>query len=232
MLARVGLRIVAVCLVVMMCSLDQCRSDSPTEEMQKFIDECNVMMDTMATCEDGWVTLEKNIIVSVDSFADRILSTEQLILDEADEILVMADRIVATEQLVKDLGESCSCDANHLSTAFGSPKNPMGGRLSSTMDVETDTSNADRAAGAAVDHNVAGKLETAVVQFDHCSAMDQVIKVMDASITMLAEFNTEFLELLNYLLDGIDRMGDQIVYTECLIIDMSQQVSSVSSANR
>jgi len=188
-------------------------AESPTEEMQMFIDECNIMIDTMESCEKNWVGLEHEIIDSVDGYADRILYTETLILDESAEILLMADKIVATEQLMSDLMKSCGCEK-----AVFTPR--------SLLDRLRSISKVVRSNVSAVTSSVAPTPYSfdAVVGFDHCSAMDQVIKVMDASIAMLATFNDDFVELLTYLLSGIDAMGDQIVYTECLIIDMSGQI--------
>lgn len=202
------------------------QADSPTEEMQKFIDECYLMIDTMGSCEKEWVKFENDIIDSVEGYSKRILQTEELILEESDEILAMADRIVETEQLMSDLTKSCGCEKE----VFESSSHRMLHRLrdlSQTARAVTGI-NSSASLAQAVLTTDSSNSTLRPLTFDHCSAMDQAIEVMDAGIAMMATFNDDFVELLEYLLAGINAMGDQIVQTECLIMDMSRQIGTMA----
>ncbi len=72
--------------------------NSSSDEMEKFINECQVMIDTMEHCAEGWVALEQEMIASIDTFADRIIFTQSLIQEETELIIDMAERVVQTEE--------------------------------------------------------------------------------------------------------------------------------------
>lgn len=60
--------------------------------MQRFIDECNEAVDMFQRCANGWENLEQEMIDSVDSFADRIVFTEGLILQVRSIYLLIFTR--------------------------------------------------------------------------------------------------------------------------------------------
>lgn len=167
--------------------------DTPTEEMEKFIDECNVMIDTMDSCEQGWIDLEETLISTVDYFADEILYTEGLILDEADEILNMADRIVETESIMVNLTETCGCASaiphSNSDTTAETNTNAIDLFDNDPYDMLPTSLGADAGADA--------------VQFDRCTAMDMVIEVMDECLTTFAIFNDDFLLVLNSMVPSL-----------------------------
>mgnify|MGYP003385451724 CR=1 FL=1 len=198
------LHIFSICCLVLLnialCYTDTVTvtvTDSPTDEMQKFIDECYYMIDTMNTCEDGWVELENSIIDSIDSFATKIVYTEGLIVDEADQILDMADRIVETEYIVSDLIKSCSCEAvssseiavrvtNH-SNATQTDSNTFSSTTGTTEPISTSTSSSTS------NDTLLSKSLT------ECDPMDDMVKVLDQCIDSFQAFSDDFLDILNSL---------------------------------
>jgi hypothetical protein len=157
---------------------------SPSDEMQKFIDECYVMIETMEHCAEGWVQFEQEIIDSIDSFSERIVYTQSLIMEEADLIIDMAERIVETEAIMIDLIESCNC-SDHTET-------PKTLKLTPPLQVSQPVSSVVR-----VPFNFSPNSSLAVME--HCSAMDYAIEVMDACISTFEVYNDDFLEVLSYM---------------------------------
>jgi hypothetical protein len=180
--------------------------------MQDFIDECNKMIDTMETCAKGWMDLEEEMINSVNSFADRIVYTEKLIEDEADQILVMAGRIVETEQYMMEVIEVCDCNNNTNPTNISSLINAS---TSYQVLLVPKLSTTD----------ISSKMEQKKnSSIDHCAPMDELVEVMDACLDTFEVYNDDFLEVLSYIDQSIEDMGDRIVDTECMIMNMSYQI--------
>lgn len=168
------------------------------EEMQKFIDECNVMVDTMKHCEEGWVALEQEMVDSVDSFADRIVYTEGLIMEEADLILDMADRIVQTEEIVYDLIESCNCS----DSSSNPPKKKTIDNQetdSFSLDVKINDLSSKLSNWIPKDIAHASSPDVPPLNADRCTAMDEIIEVMDSCIKTFETYNDDFLEVLSYM---------------------------------
>lgn len=177
------------CVLLLNAAL--CCAESPTEEMKKFIDECYYMIDVMGTCEDSWVDLENNIIDSIDTFATRIVYTEGLILDEADQILEMADRIVETETIVSELIKSCSCESEKMdSDVDRNISSDTRGSIIVDSIVDVAAKDLDLAINST---NSTLKSVTA------CNPMDDMIKVMDQCIDAFQAFSDDFLIILNSL---------------------------------
>jgi hypothetical protein len=160
---------------------------SPSDEMQKFIDECYVMIETMEHCAEGWVQFEQEIIDSIDSFSDRIVYTESLIMEEAELILDMADRIVETEAIMIDLLESCNCSEGKDKTTKTHQKT-----ISSPLKNEQNPL-------VWVSSDFVSLKNTSMNTTEHCSAMDYAIEVMDACIKTFEVYNDDFLEVLSYM---------------------------------
>lgn len=138
----------------------------------------------MESCAQGWEDFEEEIIESVDSFAERIVYTESLIMEETKLIQDMAERIVETEEIMIDLVESCNCTkiSQHEQTISKSMLNKKHG-------VQTSSSSAA----------VPVYLTPAPFHDKKCSAMDYIIEVMDASIQAFEVFNNDFIEVLSYM---------------------------------
>jgi hypothetical protein len=209
-------------------------ADTPGEEMQQFIDECNYMVETMQHCEQGWVDFEQEMIDSVNSFADRIVYTEGLIMQEADLILDMSAKIVQTEEIVFDMIESCNCSSSSSSSSVNKSSTNSNNNTSSSGATEYSTSSTDVATNT--DYSASPmqqeqghqqQQQVEILTFDRCTAMDEIIEVMDACIDTFEVFNDDFLEVLSYMDSAIQSMGDRIVDTECLIVNMSYQVSEL-----
>jgi hypothetical protein len=162
---------------------------SPSDEMQKFIDECYVMIETMESCAEGWVQFEQEIIDSIDSFSDRIVYTQSLIMEEAELILDMANRIVETEAIMIDLLESCNCsDTKDNATTI-----PSGTQQKAISSPSTNEQN------SLVSSDFVAMKTPSVNTTEHCSAMDYAIEVMDACIKTFEVYNDDFLEVLSYM---------------------------------
>lgn len=222
-------------LIFAILSAGPCRGGSPEEAMEEFIagqcrvycalyiiyvlisftTECNDFVEMMDHCAEGWVAFEEEIILSVDSFVDRIVYTESLILEEANEIVEMADRIVYTEELMFGLIESCGCNEGPTAVRTNTSHQHQHQHHSVGQPPQVAT---DGAFGAVPSDN------TRAVTMDTCSAMDMALEVMDACMATFETFNDDFLEVLSYLDYAIQDMGDRIVDTECMIMNMSLQI--------
>lgn len=185
-------------------------------EMDDFINECNMMIETMDHCGQGWMNLEQEMIDSVNSFADRIVYTESLIEDEANQIVVMAGRIVETEALMIDVIEACDCrnDTGSRSLKDGFNNNEQ----HPFMSLESKPLHIG---------NVAHKRQDLSVS--HCEPMESLVEVMDACLETFTVYNDDFLAVLSYMDQAINDMGDRIVDTECMIMNMSYQIGSMSN---
>ena len=205
--------------------------DSPADEMQKFIDECNYMIEEMNHCAEGWVNLEQEMVDSVNSFADNIVFTETLILEETELILDMADRIIQTEEIMIDLVESCDCSSPVSLREIGKhtqvhkkKKTSREKRSSSKNALVVESTN-----GSAVSFaEILSPNNESAVSFDKCSVMDEIIDVMDACIDAFVVYNDDFLQVLSYMDAAILDMGKRIVNTECLIVNMSYQIGDMA----
>ena len=144
------------------------------------------MIETMESCAEGWVQFEKEIVASIDSFSDRIVFTESLIMEEAKLILDMADRIVETEEIMIDLLESCNCSKGKKSTKTQVKK------ISSPLE-----SNEHPLVW--VPSEFIALKNTSTNTTEHCAAMDYAIEVMDACIKTFEVYNDDFLEVLSYM---------------------------------
>jgi hypothetical protein len=158
---------------------------SPSDEMQKFIDECSIMIETMEHCAEGWVEFEQEIIDSVDSYSERIVYTQSLIMEEADLIIDMAERIVETEAIMIDLIESCNCSDTQTEIS----KKPH--KLSLPV--------LQPASPLVWNPSIFSPNASSVAVMEHCSAMDYAIEVMDACIKTFEVYNDDFLEVLSYM---------------------------------
>jgi len=229
-------------LLTLSCVSSALTTVGPSDEMQKFIDECNYMIDEMNHCAQGWVNLEKEMIASVDSFADKIVYTESLIMEETALILDMADRIVQTEEIMVDLVESCDCSTqlgwrnegvitheheyrNKTKTTVKFPQTAKF-RSAATDPSQWSTAPMKRFGGRRPMNHVTSN-ETSL-SFDKCSVMDEMIEVMDACIDAFVVYNDDFLQVLSYMDVAIQDMGARIVNTECLIVNMSYQIGDMA----
>ena len=203
----------------------------PADEMQKFIDECNYMIDEMNHCAQGWVSLEEEIITSVETFSGNIIFTETLILEETGLILDMADRIVQTENIMIDLVESCDCSSSvgisHTHEYKSAPK--RGVKFSSSTPTPISggekkivVENISKTTVVTLSNHTTG------VTIDKCSVMDDIIEVMDACIDAFVVYNDDFIAVLSYMDQAILDMGERIVNTECLIVNMSYQIGDMA----
>ena len=159
-------------------------AETPSEFMEEFIQECDKMMDTFKTCENEWLVFEDEIISSVDSFSERIVYTESLIMTEADMIIDMADRIVASEDILIGVSEQCGC------TLVTSRKN-------GTVSEKNYASSAGSI--VVVDDNKIEQEKLPVGAGDSCSAADEMFSVMDECMVAFEAFNSDFLEVLSSL---------------------------------
>lgn len=165
-------------------------SASPSEEMEKFINECYVMIETMENCASGWVELEQEIINSIDSFSDRIIYTESLIMEEATLILDMADRIVETEAIMIDLIESCNCSEKQQIKQINKKSKLLINSTSNIIHVGQSTMSTPLRPVTVVENSTLS---------NDCAAMDYAIEVMDACIQTFEVYNDDFLEVLSYM---------------------------------
>jgi hypothetical protein len=140
----------------------------------------------MGSCAQQWEQFEEEIIQSVDSFADRVVYTESLIMEETKLIQDMAERIVETEEIMIDLVESCNCTEK-----VEDGQNPLVEALKQDVGVQTSSA----APAPASDY-------PAPFRDEKCSAMDYIIEVMDACIKAFEVFNTDFLEVLSYMVSA------------------------------
>lgn len=134
------------------------------------------------------MNLEQSILNSIDSFSDRIVLTETLIIEEAEQIVEMVERIVKTEEIVIGMIESCSCE-NVSATANNSLQIPNPTKSSKAGHQDLLSTQANELFSARYELG------------DACSAMDQIIKVMDECINAFQTFNDDFLEVLLYMVD-------------------------------
>ena len=208
---------------------------TPSDEMQKFIDECDYMIEEMSHCAEGWVALEQEMLTSVDSFADHIVFTESLIMEETLLILDMADNIVQTEEILIDIVESCDCSAPVGMRDFGviTHKHELRNRTKTVVMFPQRESTS----GGVVKENSKKELfndasllknDSFIVGFDKCSVMDDIVEVMDACIDAFVVYNDDFLQVLSYMDAAIQDMGARIVNTECLIVNMSYQIGDMA----
>jgi hypothetical protein len=197
-------------------------------EIDKFIDFCYEFTETMEDCAHGWVELEHEMIDSIESFSQRILKTETLIGEEADQILVMAGRIVETESMIIDLMESCGCKDNKVMVEnqaltlhnFHHKNIELHDEHSSIHFLQSHNfSNSVKLTSASTEGSV---------KVDHCAPVDDLIRVMEQGLDSFETFNDDFLEVLSYTDQAVNDMGDRILSTECLIMNMSLLIGDMA----
>ena len=199
-------------------------------EVDTFIDLCDLFSTTMTHCAAGWAGLEDEIMESIASFSDRILLTESLIGEEADEILEMASRIVTTEEMVTDMLDKCDCNRNiTLSTTLASLQNVShdgDAKIIRKSLAPTAVENS-KGFGSPLARGI-GNSSVSGLYVDRCKPMDEMIDVMEEALRAFETFNDDFLEVLGYMDEAIGLMGDRIVSTECLIMNMSMLIGDMA----
>jgi len=201
-------------------------SDPSQSDVDEFIDLCNLFADTMAHCATGWVELEQEMMTSMESFSQRILVTEQLIGGEADQILVMASLVVETEEMMTDVLDACKCETGYEGyiTHDSTQKKirvqrvplPLHGSVPERV---IPTVNTSALTSLLADVDVDG---------DHCAPMDEFIEVMEEALATFVTINDDFLDVLTYMDMAINDMGDRIVATECLVVNMSYLIGDMA----
>ena len=190
-------------------------------EVEEFMDLCSEFLDVCVECEQEWVSLEEEILESVETMTERILFTEQLILVEADNINEMAERIVETEQICADLVQTCSCDSSRKLFHEIKNSNQVVKEVEkvetlqlSWLDFQQQQQHQQVQRGDEDDDG----------GWERCAPMEQMNEVMNASIHLMEDLNSEMVAALSYLNYGMNELADDIVATECAIMNFSWQI--------
>ncbi|KAH3760820.1 hypothetical protein Pelo_7382 [Pelomyxa schiedti] len=192
-------------------------------EIDDFMDLCKQFLDECLACEQEWAALENQVIDSVDSFANRIMCTEQLILMEAQQIGYMADRIVHTEEILANLTKTC------VPFCHGTAVLPQRIQVALKQEPSVLEMPTGERKGEGTEGNQPPEAGERL-KYDHCAPIEEMNQVINASIALFAELCSDVTSLLSEMDKCVEELGNDIIATEFDIMNMSSQIGVMADA--
>ncbi|KAJ3447533.1 hypothetical protein M0812_00002 [Anaeramoeba flamelloides] len=214
-------------LVLLIVIFSQCIGVAEGGSLDELYTACESFLHMLTTISNQWFKLFDETVDEIGIMADRILSTETLILDESDEIGKMADRILVTENLMKNLTQIClnckkksSDRAQPLRRDFEHKQGPYEGSHVNdrpSISFQSLFQNVPQLSTIARQRKSQtgnfGMVPTGSF-FEFLNHTMQLIESMSGNVT-----NEIF-----FMETQIGVMADRILVTECLVMNMSQQI--------
>jgi methyl-accepting chemotaxis protein len=193
--------------------------DTPDGEL---IDLMNEFIDMMTNIDQQWSQLMTDTLHQITDMSGHIVTTEDKILDEAEQIGVMADRIVKVEGMLSSMMKTClHCSAQSVSM----PREAIASHDVNELDHlhQDSESNVDLKAFSLLAKDLFA-VDAAPPTDLGDTPLSPVIALLQYTMHEMEMMSGNVTDKILFMEQQIGVMADRIVYTEGLIMDMSGQI--------
>eukprot|EP00009_Paramoeba_aestuarina_P007021 CAMPEP_0201523430 /NCGR_PEP_ID=MMETSP0161_2-20130828/19832_1 /ASSEMBLY_ACC=CAM_ASM_000251 /TAXON_ID=180227 /ORGANISM="Neoparamoeba aestuarina, Strain SoJaBio B1-5/56/2" /LENGTH=521 /DNA_ID=CAMNT_0047922545 /DNA_START=139 /DNA_END=1704 /DNA_ORIENTATION=+ len=182
----------------------------------------------MTQCDEEMCEMEKSLLDGITTMSDRIVFTEGLILDEAQQIGIMADRIVETEYLMSNLTQICIpyCEEEN-----GKPKTKEKEKVRKKGEekgVRIEEKEMKEGKGKEKKKGKEEKKKEKGIIPGFCTPLGEFNDVLNASLLTFESWCQNTTDGIMYMNDQIGIMADRILFTEGLIMNYSRQIGEMA----
>eukprot|EP00050_Salpingoeca_kvevrii_P009187 m.307787 g.307787 ORF g.307787 m.307787 type:complete len:585 (-) comp20460_c0_seq1:24-1778(-) len=182
-------------------------SGDPMYDIMELMSLC---MDALTLTDHEFLNSSTHVVNAIGDFGDKIVYTERLINKMGIQIGWMADKIVETERICANLTRECFCNRTIEVDA---------------VNVHVQRRQPEQAqAMRAHQQSTLPSALTSKQQPPLGGPWDAMIEMMLESVKLFNQMSRNISSALDYEVDAINEMGDNIVDTECLIMKMGLQI--------